>query len=67
MAKTTLIMILCALSLQGCITDTLADAGVEVSPELQAMGIDPGTRHDLPCPQFTPYRKPFPPLQQPRR
>ncbi len=51
MAKTTLIMILFALSLQGCITDTLADAGVEVSPELQAMGIDPGTKHDLPCPQ----------------
>lgn len=66
MAKTVIITILCAL-LGGCMHDTLADAGVEVSPELQAQGIDPGTKHDLPCPQFPAYQKPFPTQQQPRR
>ena len=61
------LILLCALSLSACIHDTLADAGVEVSPELQAMGIDPGTKHDVPCPQFAPYQKPFPPVQEPRQ
>ena len=52
MPSRTLITILCALSLQGCITDTLADMGIEVDPALQAtpqvQGIDPGIRHARP-------------------
>lgn len=66
MAAKVLITILLAVSLTGCMHDTLADMGVEVSPELQAQGIDPGQKHDVPCPQFPSAEKPFRQISVPR-
>jgi hypothetical protein len=58
----TLIAAALALTLAGCVTDTLADLDIELSPELVALGIEPGARHERPAPQFDRYLLPFPPI-----
>lgn len=59
MAKHILITLaLLLLALPARAADTLADMGIEVSPELMAMGIDPGAKHPVAGEVYHPEAQP---------